>query len=292
MLAAFLKYLDIERGYSPHTILSYGEDVEQFLVFLHFSPTQEQLKLINHRQIRSWIAALINSGISPRSVNRKLSSLRTFFKYLLKQGVVSTNPVNKVIAPKISKRLPEFVPDNDMAKFDYANLFPDTFEGVRDKLIIFMFYYTGMRLSELVGLQFDSLSIDTLSFRVIGKGNKERIIPIHPDLLPLISKYENVRNSEVNVQCSNLFVTKTGKPVYPKMVYRVVHNYLSLITPLHKKSPHVLRHSFATHLLNNGAELNALKELLGHANLSATQVYTHNTFEKLKRNYKQAHPRA
>ena len=292
MLAAFLKYLDIERGYSPHTILSYGEDVEQFLVFLHFSPTQEQLKLINHRQIRSWIASLINSGISPRSVNRKLSSLRTFFKYLLKQGVVSTNPVNKVIAPKISKRLPEFVPDNDMAKFDYANLFPDTFEGVRDKLIIFMFYYTGMRLSELVGLQFDSLSIDTLSFRVTGKGNKERIIPIHPDLLPLISKYENVRNSEVNVQCSNLFVTKTGKPVYPKMVYRVVHNYLSLITPLHKKSPHVLRHSFATHLLNNGAELNALKELLGHANLSATQVYTHNTFEKLKRNYKQAHPRA
>lgn len=292
MLAAFLKYLDIERGYSPHTILSYGEDVEQFLVFLHFSPTQEQLKLINHRQIRSWIASLVNSGISPRSVNRKLSSLRTFFKYLLKQGVVSTNPVNKVIAPKISKRLPEFVPDNDMAKFDYANLFPDTFEGVRDKLIIFMFYYTGMRLSELVGLQFDSLSIDTLSFRVIGKGNKERIIPIHPDLLPLISKYENVRNSEVNVQCSNLFVTKTGKPVYPKMVYRVVHNYLSLITPLHKKSPHVLRHSFATHLLNNGAELNALKELLGHANLSATQVYTHNTFEKLKRNYKQAHPRA
>ena len=292
MLAAFLKYLDIERGYSPHTILSYGEDVEQFLVFLHFSPTQEQLKLINHRQIRSWIASLVNSGISPRSVNRKLSSLRTFFKYLLKQGVVSTNPVNKVIAPKISKRLPEFVPDNDMAKFDYANLFPDTFEGVRDKLIIFMFYYTGMRLSELVGLQFDSLSIDTLSFRVIGKGNKERIIPIHPDLLPLISKYENVRNSEVNVQCSNLFVTKTGKPVYPKLVYRVVHNYLSLITPLHKKSPHVLRHSFATHLLNNGAELNALKELLGHANLSATQVYTHNTFEKLKRNYKQAHPRA
>jgi len=292
MLAAFLKYLDIERGYSPHTILSYGEDVEQFLVFLHFSPTQEQLKLINHRQIRSWIASLINSGISPRSVNRKLSSLRTFFKYLLKQGVVSTNPVNKVIAPKISKRLPEFVPDNDMAKFDYANLFPDTFEGVRDKLIIFMFYYTGMRLSELVGLQFDSLSIDTLSFRVTGKGNKERIIPIHPDLLPLISKYENVRNSEVNVQCSNLFVTKTGKPVYPKLVYRVVHNYLSLITPLHKKSPHVLRHSFATHLLNNGAELNALKELLGHANLSATQVYTHNTFEKLKHNYKQAHPRA
>lgn len=292
MLAAFLKYLDIERGYSPHTILSYGEDVEQFLVFLHFSPTQEQLKLINHRQIRSWIASLVNSGISPRSVNRKLSSLRTFFKYLLKQGVVSTNPVNKVIAPKISKRLPEFVPDNDMAKFDYANLFPDTFEGVRDKLIIFMFYYTGMRLSELVGLQFDSLSIDTLSFRVTGKGNKERIIPIHPDLLPLISKYENVRNSEVNVQCSNLFVTKTGKPVYPKLVYRVVHNYLSLITPLHKKSPHVLRHSFATHLLNNGAELNALKELLGHANLSATQVYTHNTFEKLKRNYKQAHPRA
>ena len=292
MLAAFLKYLDIERGYSPHTILSYGEDVEQFLVFLHFSPTQEQLKLINHRQIRSWIASLINSGISPRSVNRKLSSLRTFFKYLLKQGVVSTNPVNKVIAPKISKRLPEFVPDNDMAKFDYANLFPDTFEGVRDKLIIFMFYYTGMRLSELVGLQFDSLSIDTLSFRVTGKGNKERIIPIHPDLLPLISKYENVRNSEVNVQCSNLFVTKTGKPVYPKLVYRVVHNYLSLITPLHKKSPHVLRHSFATHLLNNGAELNALKELLGHASLSATQVYTHNTFEKLKRNYKQAHPRA
>lgn len=292
MLAAFLKYLDIERGYSPHTILSYGEDVEQFLVFLHFSPTQEQLKLINHRQIRSWIASLVNSGISPRSVNRKLSSLRTFFKYLLKQGVVSTNPVNKVIAPKISKRLPEFVPDNDMAKFDYANLFPDTFEGVRDKLIIFMFYYTGMRLSELVGLQFDSLSIDTLSFRVIGKGNKERIIPIHPDLLPLISKYENVRNSEVNVQCSNLFVTKMGKPVYPKLVYRVVHNYLSLITPLHKKSPHVLRHSFATHLLNNGAELNALKELLGHANLSATQVYTHNTFEKLKRNYKQAHPRA
>ena len=292
MLASFLKYLEIERGYSAYTLRSYGDDVRQFVLFCVLDPEKADYSLITHRHIRAWVSNMISQGVTPRSANRKLSSLRSFFKFLIREGVVKTNPLSKVVSPKISKRLPEFVPESDMSKLEPEVLFDNTFEGQRNLLIITLFYMTGMRLSELVGLKTDSLSFASDSIRVVGKGNKERLIPLHPDLKPIINKYNDVRK-EVDINNSqSYFLTKKGEPVYPKLVYRVVKHYLSMITPLQKCSPHVLRHTFATHLLNQGADLNAIKELLGHANLSATQVYTHSTFEKLKRNYNQAHPRA
>lgn len=292
MLASFLKYLEIERGYSAYTLRSYGDDVRQFMLFCGFDSENPTYSAITHRHVRSWLSALISQGISTRSANRKLSSLRSFFKFLIREGVVKTNPLSKVVSPKISKRLPEFVPESDMGKLEPEILFDDSYEGQRNLLIISLFYMTGMRLSELVGLKTDSLDLASDSIKVIGKGSKERIIPIHPDLKPIISRYNSLRGDiDINNSLS-YFLTIKGEPVYPKLVYRVVKHYLSMITPLQKKSPHVLRHTFATHLLNQGADLNAIKELLGHANLSATQVYTHSTFEKLKRNYNQAHPRA
>jgi len=292
MLASFLKYLEIERGYSAYTLRSYGDDVRQFMLFCGLDPEKADYPSLTHRHVRAWVSNMISQGITPRSANRKLSSLRSFFKFLIREGVVKTNPLSKVVSPKISKRLPEFVPESDMNKLEPEVLFDNSFEGQRNLLIISLFYMTGMRLSELVGLKTDSISLASDSIRVIGKGNKERLIPIHPDLKPIINKYNDIRK-EVDVNSSqSYFLTTKGEPVYPKLVYRVVKHYLSMITPLQKRSPHVLRHTFATHLLNQGADLNAIKELLGHANLSATQVYTHSTFEKLKRNYNQAHPRA
>lgn len=292
MLASFLKYLEIERGYSAYTLRSYGDDVRQFMLFCGLDEADSNYATITHRHVRAWVSSMISQGMSPRSANRKLSSLRTFFKYLMREGIVSINPLSKVISPKTSKRLPEFVPESDMLKLDTETLFSDSYEGHRDLLIVLLFYFTGMRLSELVGLKTDSISLSSDTIRVIGKGNKERIIPLHPDLKPAIAKYIHCRK-EIDINnCSSFFLTLKGEPVYQKLVYRVVKHYLSMITPLQKRSPHVLRHTFATYLLNHGADLNAIKELLGHANLSATQVYTHSTFEKLKRNYNQAHPRA
>ncbi|MGE0077301.1 MAG: tyrosine-type recombinase/integrase [Bacteroidales bacterium] len=292
MLVFFLKYIEVERGYSANTLRSYGDDVRQFMAFAGLDPESSDLSSITHRHIRAWISSLISQGVSPRSVNRKLSSLRSFFKFLIREGVVKNNPLSKVVAPKLSKRLPEFVPESDMAKLDPEILFSNSYEGQRDLLIVSLFYYTGMRLSELVGLTVDSVDLASDSIRVIGKGHKERLVPIHPDLKPLIGQYLEKRG-EVNINSSTVFfLTVKGEPVYQKLVYRIVKHYLSMITPLQKRSPHVLRHTFATHLLNQGADINAIKELLGHANLSATQVYTHSTFEKLKRNYNQAHPRA
>ncbi len=292
MLVSFLKYIEIERGYSPHTLQSYGDDLTSFFIFAGVdSQNTEELKRIDHRTIRRWVSNMISQGLSTRTVNRKLSSLRSFFRFLVRKGVIKVNPMNRVTAPKISKRLPEFVPESDMNKLEQHDIFGDDFEGVRNRLIMTMFYYTGMRLSELVSLTLASIDLNSMTIRVTGKGNKERIIPIHPDLLPFIECYLKAREATV-VTCNSFFVTSKGKPVYPKLIYRVVHHYLTLITPLQKRSPHVLRHTFATHLLNMGADLNAIKELLGHSSLLATQVYTHSTFEKLKNNYNQAHPRA
>ncbi|MDI3525836.1 MAG: integrase/recombinase XerC [Tenuifilum sp.] len=292
MLALFLKYLDIEKGYSSNTIRAYGDDIKSFFEFsgIDFNDN-DAVAHIGHRAIRAWVSDLISQGISTRSVNRKLSSLRTFFKYLQRQGVLSTNPMNRIVSPKTSKRLPEFVPEADMSKVDNPDLFSDDFEGLRNRLIISMFYYTGMRLSELVGLSTQSVDINSMSIKVLGKGAKERIIPIHPDLKDLIVEYLREKGEKFP-NSTSFFVTSKGKPIYQKLVYRIVNYYLTQITTLQKRSPHVLRHSFATHLLNNGADLNAIKELLGHSSLLATQVYTHSSFEKLKKNYNQAHPRA
>ncbi|MCB8964567.1 MAG: tyrosine-type recombinase/integrase [Bacteroidales bacterium] len=292
MLTAFLKYLEIERGYSAYTLRSYGDDVRQFMLFCGLNSLSAQYSTITHRHIRAWLSSMMESGITPRSANRKLSSLRLFFKYLMREGCITVNPTAKVVAPKVGKRLPEFVPESDMRKLQSDLLFDDSFEGQRNLLIVSLFYMTGMRLSELIGLTVNSISLESESIRVLGKGSKERIIPIHPDLKPLIARYGNLRKTVNTDGQQAFFLTAKGDPVYPKLVYRVVTHCLSLITPLKKQSPHVLRHTFATHLLNQGADLNAIKELLGHANLSATQIYTHSTFEKLKRSYNQAHPRA
>ncbi len=293
MLASFLKYIKVEKGYSAHTVRSYGDDVKQFFSFCGLDPEMDQADKITHRQVRYWLSSIISQGFTPRTANRKLSSLRTFFRYLQREGAIKTNPITRIISPKSGKRLPSFVGENEMKELLNTERFNDDYSGVRDQLILELFYFTGMRLSELVGLTVDKIDFSSQTIKVLGKGNKERILPMHPELSKLISEYLIIRE-EINLNKfeETLFLTEKGKPIYPKLVYRIVRTNLSNITTLEKKSPHVLRHTFATHLLNHGAELNAIKDLLGHANLSATQVYTHSSFEKLKKVYKQAHPRA
>jgi len=293
MLASFLKYIKVEKGYSAHTVRSYGDDVKQFFSFCGLDPEMDQVGHITHRQVRYWLSSIISSGFTPRSANRKLSSLRTFFRYLQREGVIKTNPLTRIIPPKSGKRLPSFVSESEMKELLDTERFSDDYAGVRDQLILELFYLTGMRLSELVSLTVDKIDFSSQTIKVLGKGNKERILPMHPELSKLISEYLEVRD-EINLNKFEkiLFLTEKGKPIYSKLVYRIVRANLSNVTTLEKKSPHVLRHTFATHLLNHGAELNAIKDLLGHANLSATQIYTHSSFEKLKKAYKQAHPRA
>lgn len=293
MLASFLKYLKVEKGYSAHTVRSYGDDVKQFLLYCGLDPENDHPWKLTHRQVRHWLSSIISKDISPRSANRKLSSLRAFYRYLLREGVVKTNPLTRITPPKSGKRLPSFVGEGEMNLLLDPEHFNDDFIGFRDRLMLGMIYYTGIRLSEVVGMTIDKIDFSSQSIKVIGKGNKERVLPIHPELKKLISQYLSFRDEiKLNKVEKSLFLTKKGKPIYPKLVYRIVKANLSKVTTLEKKSPHVLRHTFATHLLNNGAELNAIKELLGHANLSATQIYTHSSFEKLKKVYKQAHPRA
>jgi integrase/recombinase XerC len=293
MLIPFLKYIKVEKGYSAHTARAYGDDVKQFFDFCGLDPEQDNPEKITSRQVRYWLSNLILQGFTTRSANRKLSSLRTYFRYLQREGKVKTNPLSRIIPPKSGKRLPSFVGENEMKDLLDTERYSDDFSGVRDQLIILLFYFTGIRLSELVNLSLKSIDLSSQTIKVLGKGNKERIIPLHPELVKLTMEYIKVRE-EVNLNKlgDKLFLTEKGKPIYPKLVYRIVKSNLSKVTTLEKKSPHVLRHTFATHLLNNGAELNAIKDLLGHANLSATQVYTHSSFEKLKKAYKQAHPRA
>jgi len=241
--------------------------------------------------IRSWIVQLMESGISTRSINRKITTLKTYFKFQLRKDAIKVNPMLKVQSPKTSKRLPVFIDQNKMELLFEEQNFGKEFADLRDRLLLELLYSTGMRLSELVGLTDNSIDQFQSQLKVLGKRNKERIIPFTPKLKATIKEYLDERNKTFP-SANSFFVTDSGKPIYPKFVYRVVTRRLAAVTTLDKKSPHVLRHTFATHMLNNGADINSVKELLGHANLSATQVYTHNTIEKLKKVYKQAHPRA
>lgn len=287
----FLQYIKFEKRFSPHTIIAYQSDLEQFYAFLEKTYQLNDIKPVNHQIIRSWIASLMQQKTSTRSVTRKLTSLKTFYKFLLREGEVKTNPMQKVISPKISKRLPVFVDKKNMnAMLDNIDFGKDL-DGLRNRLILEMFYCTGMRLSELINLKMSHVNNYTGTIKVLGKRNKERLIPFTPPLKSLIDEYMRERK-KAGLDSEYIFVTEKGEKVYEKLVYRVVRQYLSAATTAEKKSPHVIRHTFATHMLNNGADLNAIKELLGHSNLSATQVYTHNSFEKLKNIYKQAHPRA
>ena len=289
----FFQYIQFEKRYSPYTVISYRNDLDQFLLFLHNEYGINDCKEADFMQIRSWLVNLMEQGISTRSVNRKITTLKSLYKFLIREGEITENPMVKIIAPKISKRLPAYVEkekmDNLLDKIDFGK----DFEGERNRLIVEMFYLTGMRLSELVNLTISDVDLVKKNIKVLGKRNKERIIPLGNSLVNRLEIYMKLRDLMNDVTDDNyLFITTKGKKVYQKLVYRMINSYLSMVTTLEKKSPHILRHTFATHMLNNGADLNAIKEILGHSNLSATQIYTHNTIEKLKKVYKQSHPKA
>lgn len=286
---SFLEYLQYEKRFSQHTLLAYAGDLSQFTQYLQETYEIKTVQEITHTVIRSWIVSMMEEKISPRSVNRKITTLKTFYKFLLRQQVVTENPMLKIQSPKTSRRLPVFVEKDNMTELLDRIQFGNDFEGTRNKLIIELFYATGIRLSELINLKRSNVHTGSSQLKVMGKRNKERIVPFNEALKGLIEEY--LTYSEVE-SGEYLFVTKTGKKLYEKLVYRIVNKYLSQVTSINKKSPHVLRHTFATHMLNNGADLNSIKELLGHANLSATQIYTHNTVEKLKNVHRQAHPKA
>ena len=288
---SFCDYLLHQKRYSPNTVTAYKKDLEQFKQFLLSDFEIENIKEANSLIIRSWIVHLIENEISPRTINRKISTLKSFYKYLLKNKEIEISPLLKVVTPKTSKRLPVFVGETDMQNLFNEVEYKEDFEGVRDKLILELFYASGIRLSELVSLSLNSIDFNNNTIKVIGKRNKERLIPFGDNIKSTLNKYIKERDN-LSTTIPTLFLTKKGQIIYPKLVYRIVNHYLSTVTTASKKSPHVLRHTFATHMLNNGADLNAIKEILGHANLSATQVYTHNTIEKLKNIHKQAHPKA
>jgi integrase/recombinase XerC len=289
---SFLEYLQYEKRYSAHTIAAYQTDLEQFRSFL-----DDQFHAMTHEasyaQIRRWLAGMINSQMAAKSVKRKMSSLRAYFKYLESGGNLPTNPMDKIVVPRTTKKLPVFLSENSISMlFDVLD-FPDGFKGVRDRLILETFYCTGLRLAELVSIRHSDFDLQSNQIKILGKGGKERIIPVLDSLKKTFLDYCTAKKKLYEFYSTDhLFVTDKGKKVYPKFVYRVVNNYLSTTTTVSKKSPHILRHTFATHMLNNGADINAIKELLGHSSLSATQVYTHTTVDIIKRVYKQAHPKA
>jgi integrase/recombinase XerC len=288
----FLQYIKYIKHYSPYTSLSYQKDLEQFFTFCAFDAESEETAVDSHL-IRNWMVHLVETGNSPKTINRKISALKSYFRYLQKEGIIGINPVARVLTPKTEKKLPVFVNEEQMDYLLDQVDFGDDYTGFRNRLMIEIFYLTGMRLSELVNLRSADLDLLQQSVKVLGKRRKERIIPLDREFCNLLRQYLAIMSDTFpGLEVDWLFLTPSGRKVYPKLVYRVVHSFLSLVTTADKKSPHILRHTFATHMLNKGADLNAIKELLGHANLSATEVYTHNTFEKLKSVYKQAHPRA
>jgi len=281
----FIAYLKIEKRFSDHTCVAYKNDVNQF--FEHFTIAGlDELKGVDNKMIRNWMVHLIDEGLKGVTVNRKLSSLRTYFNWLLKEGELEISPAKSVKGPKTEKRLPVFAQQQELRSLD--EIFSNDFEGVRDELIFELLYQTGIRTSELIGLK--DIDVSNLSIKVLGKRSKERIIPINEKLSRLIENYIYLRQN-IDRFSNDFLVLNNGKKIYAKFVYRKINYYLGLVTSLKKKSPHVLRHTFATHMLNNGASLEVLKEILGHASLSATQVYTHNSFTELTNIYSLAHPR-
>lgn len=286
----FMDYLEFEKRFSVHTLKAYRSDLQQFAQFLR---TEEQIEKINEISspiIRSWLVKLMEEGIDPRSVNRKITALKTFFKYAMKSKWISINPMLKVVSPKIPKKLPVYLEAGKLEFLLDSTEFTTDFKGIRDRLILELFYGTGMRRAELLTSTTEDLDLHQKQLKVTGKRNKQRIIPLHTGLLTLFEQYMILRNS-IKTEHSFVFITPDGKQLYPELVYRLVKKQLSKVSTQKKRSPHVLRHSFATEMLNQGADLNAIKEILGHANLSATQVYTHNSIEKLRDVYKKAHPR-
>jgi len=287
VLESFVKFLHVEKRFSEHTTIAYKKDIEQFLEFAEITKI-EALSEVNHHLVRSWIVALIDNGIENKSVNRKLSSLRSFYKWLRKENITVVNPLVKIRGPKSSKRLPSFVKESELKVENLNQFFSDDFDGIQDRLIFEFFYQTGIRLNELIQLKDSDIQND--SIKVLGKRNKERLIPVSNDLTSKIIEFKKMKQGQ-RLNALFFFSLKNGNKLYPKYVYRKIHLYLTIATSIEKRSPHMLRHTFATHMLNNGAGLETLKDILGHANLSATQIYTHNSFSKLTSIYSQAHPR-
>lgn len=291
-IAEFLSYLNLERNYSQNTILSYGKDLESFQLFLKETDQESDIDTADTDSIRNWIMKLMDEGYSETSVNRKLSSLKTYYHFLIRKGIIEINPTAKVNGPKKKKPLPCFVKEADMEKILDADNFGNTFEEIRDRLIICFFYETGIRLSELISLKDKDIDIERMTIKVTGKRNKQRMIPFGESLKEEIEDYLRARNEATANKSDAFFTKKNGEELYRALVYKTVKQNLSKVVTLKKKSPHVLRHSFATSMLNNGADLESVKELLGHESLTTTEIYTHTTFEELKKVYKQAHPRA
>jgi len=288
----FLAYLQYEKRYSQHTLTAYRTDLEQFFNFLTKEYDTPAIESLTHGIIRSWLAALKNEGLEAKSINRKMSSLKSFFRQQMRQGLIKQSPMAMLTAPKIKKRLPVYVEQVDINTLLQQVPFEDTWQGKTDKLIISLFYQTGMRSSELTNLKESQLDAGNNQIKVLGKGSKERLIPVSSSVMNDLLGYIASKQAIESANRQYFFIGVKGKPLYPKYVYNVVHKYLGLVTTIQQKSPHILRHSFATHLMNNGAELNAVKSLLGHSSLAATQVYTHNTIDKLKLVYQKAHPKA
>ena len=292
-IQAFLQYLTFQKRYSYNSIISYENDLRSFFDFIAMTFGTVALPDIKPTFVRSWLASLKEEGMESRTINRKISALKSFFKYQLRQELITISPMATIVSPKNKKRLPQYVEQADMNTLLSDVEFPEGWEGRTHKLLISLFYNTGMRQAELVGLKETQVDVANGNIKVLGKGNKERVLPLSNEMMKALNAYMNEKkNTFEHADQTFLFVNEKGRKLYPKYVYNVVKQYLSLITTIDKKSPHVLRHSFATHLMNNGAELNAVKELLGHSSLAATQVYTHNTIEKLKDVYKKAHPKA
>lgn len=292
----FFDYLRFEKRYSPHTLLSYQTDLRQFADYLQVEYELAEPAQADHTLVRSWVVTLMQQELDPRTVNRKIACLRSYYKFLLQTGATSRNPMLRITSPKVAKKLPDFVPEDSLNGLLNSFDFPDTFAGVRDQLVLELLYGTGIRLAELIGVRHDDVSLPGRTVRVTGKGNKQRIVPLNPTLSGVLDSYLARKRQEFGATDNAggaLLVTDKGDPLYEKFVYRTVKHYLSQITTASSQQhPHVLRHSFATHLLSKGADLNAIKELLGHANLAATQVYTHLSIDKLKAVFEQAHPKA
>lgn len=289
---SFLKYLLLERNYSEKTILSYGIDLDEFEAYFKGVDVELEFTSVDADVVRGWVLSLMDEGRAETTVNRKLSSLRSFYHYLLRLKLVAVDPVAKVVGPKNKKPLPVFVRDEAMSQLLDGFEFPQTFEGVRDKTMLEVFYSTGMRRAELIALRDGDVDFSALVIKVTGKRNKQRLIPFGEELRRAMSVYLKIRNEVLPGKAEAFFVLKNGKRMYPGKVYLLVKRNLSKVVSLKKRSPHVLRHTFATAMLNNEAELGAVKELLGHSSLTTTEIYTHTTFEELKKVYEQAHPRA
>ncbi|MDB5199839.1 MAG: integrase [Chitinophagaceae bacterium] len=291
-IQSFLNYLKFQKRYSQHTIISYENDLKVFFDFLEDKYGNLSLPEISATLIRTWLAKLKQDKMASKSINRKISTLKSFFKYQLRKETISVSPMTTIASLKVSKRLPSFIEEKDIDTLFQHVEFPDTWEGKTNRLLMLIFYQTGMRLSELINLKESQIDRGNSNIKVLGKGNKERIIPVNKKLLNDVSDYINEKRKVENFDTVHLLISEKGKKLQPRYVYSKVKEYLSYVTTNERKSPHILRHSFATHLTNNGADINAVKELLGHSSLAATQIYTHNSIEKLKDIHKKAHPKS